>query len=231
LEICRYQKKSDTLIVNGQDPVLAKIKWPVAALVYNLTHQAARLITNKNLLAEHLKSDCLAAILAAQALKISNQTIIKALKTFKPRTGRLQRVKILKGVTFIDDGAATRIQAAMAALTSLPAGKVNLILEGSRKEPQKMMAEYLKLVKTLKEQRVKAIIVSGQIKKFLLPLLEKFKLKAKGAANLTTAVSLAYQNAKNSEIVLLSPAHESFGEFADYRERSKKFKEAVNKLR
>ncbi|MCX6785962.1 MAG: Mur ligase family protein [Candidatus Komeilibacteria bacterium] len=230
LEIRRYQKPGDLLIVNGQDPEIAKLAWPKKTIIYNSHNAQSKLINNKNLIAEHLKSDAVAAIIVAKTLKIGNQAISRALGGFKPRSGRLEPIRNYQGIQFINDGAATRLKSTIEALNSFPAGKIILILEGSRKAPEKMMAEYLKLIKAIKERKVKAVIVSGRIRKFLLPLLLKAGLNAVPAANLAGATKQASAKAKKNDIVLLSPAHESFGEFADYRARSEKFKELVNQL-
>lgn len=231
LAICRYQKNSDILIVNGQDPVLGKITWPKKTIVYNLRDKQSRLINNKNLASTHLKSDALGAIKAAQVLKINDRAIWQALRNFKPRTGRLEPIRNYRGIQFINDGAATRIQSSIGALTSLPAGKIILILEGSRKNPEKMKAEYLKLIKTAKRQKVKAVLISGEIKKFLGPLFKQAGWQPLAADNLAQAVKQAYANAKSGDIILLSPANESFGEFRDYRARSEKFVSLVKKLK
>jgi UDP-N-acetylmuramoylalanine--D-glutamate ligase len=51
------------------------------------------------------------------------------------------------------------------------------------------------------------------------------------AKTMEEAVSLARQQAKGGEVVLLSPACSSFDMFKDYKERGRVFKEAVFKIR
>jgi len=231
LELVRYQKKGEWAIINRDDAVLKKLKWPGYTVFYSLKNKNDLKLIDNDYLKNypHLKSDCLAAVQAAKILKISPSAIKKAIKNFKPRTARLQTVRRLKGVTFINDAAATRPKATIFAVNSLPKNKVILILEGSRKIPLKK--EFMELLATVKKQRVKKILLSGQIRNFLKPLFQKTRLNYQITPDLAGSIKQAWQDAQKDDVILLSPACESFGEFRDYRARSEKFVNLVKKLK
>jgi len=226
-EIAKYQKAGDKVILNHDDTVLRKSPFTKRAIFYSTKDKDAKLINNDYLNSPHLKSDALAAAKVARLLNISEAKIKQGFKTFKPRSGRMQTVKNLHGVKYVDDGAATRIQSAILAVESFAKGKVILILEGMRKNPETFQAEFKKLISALQNNKIKAICVSGKIKEYLTPLLIKAKFNVFPEADLTASVKKAKSLAKAGDVVLLSPACESFGEFKDYRERSAKFKKVV----
>ena len=178
---------------------------------------------------KHLKADAVAAIKVAKILKINKSSIVKGLKTFKARSGRLELTAKKDGVQFVNDGSSTRAKATIEAIKSFPKGKVNLIIEGSRPKATKEI--YLELLKVIKSQKVKNIAVSGQISSLLYPLLLKVNKSTLKTSNLKSSVLKLYQLADKDDIILLSPANESFGEFKDYRERVEKFNSIVKKIK
>ena len=226
-EIAKYQKPGDKVILNHDDVVVRKSPFKKRAIFYSLKDKDVKLINNDYLNSPHLKSDALAAAKVARLLNISEAKIKEGFKTFKPRSGRMQTVRNLQGVKYVDDGAATRIQSAILAVESFTKGKVILILEGMRKNPETFSAEFKKLILALKINKVKAVCISGKISDYLTPLLKKSKLNVFPTADLIASVKQAKKLAKKGDVVLLSPACESFGEFKDYRERSAKFKKVV----
>ncbi len=228
LNIFKNQKKTDRLIVNGDDPVLKKIAWPTKTLFYSLNGPGQLLIGNPYFNSSHLKSDALAAIKIAEIFKVKERFIKEAIKKILPRAARMEVVKKIKGITFVDDGAATRPQATALAVANLPKNKVILILEGSRK--YRLTKEYQKLIAVLKKQKIKKIFLSGTISNYLYPLLVAASLPVFKTADFKSSVFGAYRSAVSGEIVLLSPACESFGAFADYRQRSAQFKKIIKSL-
>ena len=227
LEIAKYQQPGDKIILNGDDAVLRQSSFKKRAIFYSLKDKDAKLINNDYLNSPHLKSDALAAAKVARLLKVSEAKIKRGFKTFKPRSGRMQTIRILRGVKYVDDAAATRIQSAILAVESFAKGKVILILEGMRKNPKDFSVEFKKLISVLKANKVKAVCISGKISHYLTPLLKQAGLNVFSMPDLTASVKQAKVLAKAGEVVLLSPACESFGEFKDYRERSAKFKKTV----
>jgi len=229
LAIYKRQKRGDKLFINAEDPVLKSIKFPEQTVFYSTTDQERRLILQVSYFSsKHLRSDAIVAIKIAKLFKISDDKITKIIKNFGERIGRMQTLGKKRGITFINDGAATRPEASAASLTDLPDGKVILILEGSRKFwlPQ----EFDNLISNIKTKQVKKVLISGPIAALLTPVLKKAGIKVKKTLGLKNSFNLALAIAKKDDLILLSPACESFGEFKDYRERSTKFISLFKKL-
>ena len=229
-EVARYQVARDYFLLNSDDQISKKLKKFSAGkrLFYSSADPVQKLIANKNIFGRHLITDAIAAVKVAQILKISKKQIQRGLNGFKPRQGRMQYLRKINGVDFINDAASTRPEATGQAVKSFAPGTVHLILEGSRINPDKK--QFLGMVKVARQCRVKNAAVSGQIAGFLLPLLNQEGIKAHKTKNLTESVKLLHRLAKPGEVVLLSPSCESFGQFKDYRERSQKFISIVNRL-
>ena len=230
-EIARYQTKVDYFLYNSADAEAGKLKRYGRAkhLAFSQTTAKKLWLNNRFLIGQHLRADAAAAIKVAKILKIRDVQIKKALATFRPRSGRMEPVGALNGIFFVNDGASTRPSASAAAIGAFSKNKVHLLLEGSRKKPHR--SYYLDLLKIIRDCRVKNVFISGSITGFLLPLLKKTGVPAFASNGLAESVCRAYRSAKSGEIILLSPANESFGQFSDYRERVALFNATVKKLK
>lgn len=229
-EIGKYQKPANYFLLNNDNQATKKLKsfGMAKKILFSPTNPEKNWIGNKNIIGNHLLTDAIAAIKVAKILKISKNNIIIGLNKFKAREGRMQFVRRIKDIVFINDGASTRPYAAMEAVKSFPKNKVNLILEGSRKKPNYPI--YSELLKTINDWQVKNIAISGQITKFLYSHLLKTKAKIIKTKNLRDSISAIYKLARPKDIILLSPANESFGEFKDYRERISRFNKVVENI-
>ncbi|MBU1036756.1 UDP-N-acetylmuramoyl-L-alanine--D-glutamate ligase [Patescibacteria group bacterium] len=229
-EIAKYQTSHDFLVINKNDLISKKLKSfsPAKKIYFYSADKNKKLIKNPDLIGEHLISDAVAAIKVVKILKISTADIIKGIKKFKSRQGRLQFIKKIQGISFYNDAASTRPEATIAAIKSFTKNKLNLILEGSRYKPEKK--QFLQLIKTIDKFKVRKVAVSGKISNFLYPLLLKSQAEIFKTKNLKESLKILIKKAKKDEIILLSPACESFGEFKDYRERINSFNEFVKKL-
>jgi len=229
-EIGRYQKPENYILLNKDNLVTKKLKSFGLArkVLFSLANPEKNWIVNRNIISGHLFSDAIAAIKVAKVLKIGKKNVISGLNKFKAREGRMQFVGKTKNITFINDGASTRPYATMEAIKSFPKNKVNLILEGSRKKPD--YSFYSELLANIDNFKVKNVAISGKIAEFLYPYLLKSNAEIIKTKNLTESIIKLYKLARPKDIILLSPANESFGEFRDYRERINKFNKVVNNI-
>ena len=191
---------------------------------------------------EHNISNVVAAISVAKLYNVSNKSIRKILSKFKGLEGRFELIKIINGVKYINDTAATIPEASLAALASFFSKKnIILIAGGADKNLDfNQLAEMiLKKVKAL-------ILLEGtatlKLKKSVERQMELTggQLKIIGPLNnmkeaVTEAKNEAEENGSSAEltrgIVLLSPACASFGLFRHEFERGKAFNKAVDSLK
>ena len=244
LNIFKNQKKTDWVILNYEDKNLKGLqKYIKPRILYfsnsstlngaHLKGEAIYIDTNaesKKLLSlnelplkgEHNLKNYMAALLVARIFEIDTRIMKDTLRNFKGLEHRCEYVTQLGGVRFINDSKATTVDAAMHAIRSLEKGVV-LIAGGKDKGSD------FTVLRSLMEEKVKAIVLIGEAKK-------KIKTQLLGTApiyeakDLDGAVSLSFNLAKKDNSVLLSPMCASFDMFKNFEERGAIFKKAVSAL-
>jgi len=172
---------------------------------------------------QHNLNNGLATALAARASEIEKDWIREALSTFEGVEHRLEPVRTLKGIQYVNDSKATNINAVWYALDSFNVPIV-LILGGRDKGN-----DYLQLKKQL-VKKVHTVIAIGEAREAIKNQLQDVVPYVLEANSLKEAVKLSREKAKRGEIVLLSPACSSFDMFENYEDRGRQFKQAVLEL-
>ena len=172
---------------------------------------------------QHNVQNGLAAALAARAAEIKNEAIRESLKTFSGIEHRLEVVRQVNGVKYVNDSKATNINAVWLALDSYNV-PITLILGGRDKGN-----DYSELIPKIKD-KVHTIVAIGESKDNIEKQLGNVPLDFVKAETMREAIRVSKKGAKRGEVVLLSPACSSFDMFDDYEHRGKVFKEEVNKL-
>jgi len=183
---------------------------------------------------KHSIDNVLAAITVAKLYQVSNKSIRKVLNKFKGLEGRLELVRIVDGVKYINDTTATIPEACLAALASFSPGK-NIILIAGGADKNLNFDQLAEII----VKRVKKIIflegtATSELKKALEKQMELIdsQLEVIGPLNsMEQAVAEAKKDAKEQDIVLLSPAATSFGLFRHEFERGEAFNKAVALLK
>jgi len=247
-KIFKYQKEGDTVVLNWDDKVLRKIGEKLSIrdsaqtifwfslseqikngayikdgyFVFAENGQETRVgrVSETKLLGEHNQANILAAICAVRAYGIKRTAIRAAIRDFKGVPNRLEIIKKLCGVTFVNDCASTSPEAAIAALKSFPAKKIILISGGNSK------GSSLKELATIIAARVRVLLlVPGNANKELLryvihvpcsPAGGKMRIQSSkimtqtmpffiAARNLKKSVIQAIKLASHGDIILFSP--------------------------
>ena len=175
-----------------------------------------------NLKGEHNYANAMAVIIAAKISGLDNNKIKEALGSFQGVEHRLEFVRELEGVKYINDSKATNIDSVWYALRSFE-NPIFLILGGQDKGND---YNQIKDLVTAKVKKIYAIGVSADKVFNFFHKLVKVEIKT----SMEEAVGSANKEARENDIVLLSPACASFDMFQNYEHRGKVFKEAVNKL-
>ena len=154
--------------------------------------------------------------------------IENSIKSFKALPHRLQKIKQINNITFVNDSKATNIDATNQALKNFK--NVFWILGGRLKERslQKLKKHFF---------RIKHVFLVGETKFLYQKYLKNF-LDCTTVKNLEEAVKLSYflaqKNIKEkkikSSIVLLSPACSSLDEWKDFEDRGNAFIKFVKKI-
>ncbi|MDZ7658233.1 glutamate ligase domain-containing protein [Fodinibius sp.] len=147
----------------------------------------------------------------------------KAYAPFEGVEHRLELVRTVNGVKYINDSKATNINAVWYALDSFDV-PLTIILGGRDKGN-----DYSELVEQIRE-KVHTIIAIGEARPMIEEQLKSVVPNFKTAEDMNSAVRSAKEVAKRGEVVLLSPACSSFDMYDNYEHRGNEFKKAVNRL-
>ena len=173
------------------------------------------------LLGDHNVANALAALLAIPE-EADRDKLARALASFRPLPHRLEPVRELDGVLWIDDSKATILSAVEVALQSVPLPRPVVLLLGGRPKIESFapLAPYL--------SRVRAVVAYGEA----APLIER---DLAGAAPLVRVEARAFADvlararrlAQPGDAVLLAPGCTSFDMFANAEERGRLFRAVV----
>lgn len=170
----------------------------------------------------HNVYNSLAAALAARAMEIKDEIIRESLQSFEGVPHRLEFVREINGVKFINDSKATNVNSLWYALESFDEP---IILIAGGKDKGNDYSKVYDLVK----KKVKLIIAIGESKEKVYNEFKNLTNVVK-VDSMEEAVKKAYSEAKPGDVVLLSPACASFDMFEDFEHRGEVFKKIVNEL-
>jgi UDP-N-acetylmuramoylalanine--D-glutamate ligase len=174
------------------------------------------------LLGDHNVANALAATLAAVEVGAPLHRIAAGLQSFRAIPHRVEPVREVDGVLWINDSKSTNITSTEVAIAALDRPFV-LLLGGRHKgEPYTRLQERL-------QDRCRAIIAYGEAGPLIVRDLGS-KLKVVTAATFEDVVTTARKLARPGDAVLLSPACSSYDMFRNYEERGDRFRAAVQAL-
>jgi len=175
-----------------------------------------------NIRGEHNLANAMSVICAAKVFNLENAGIVKGLQTFESVEHRLELVREINGVKYVNDSKATNVDSVWYAIKSFDE-PILLILGGQDK------GNDYEQIKDLVIQKVKKIYAIGSSAEKVFNFFHN-DVKVEIEKSLEDAVKSASREARKGDVVLLSPACASFDMFNNYEHRGKIFKEAVNKL-
>jgi UDP-N-acetylmuramoylalanine--D-glutamate ligase len=175
------------------------------------------------LLGAHNIENAMAAAAAALASGLPRDSVADGLRTFQGVPHRLERVRELDGVLYVNDSKATNVASAVAGVRAFDGG-VRLIAGGRAKQES-----FAPLAEAVRERCV-AVYLIGEAAERLEAELGEAAAEIVRAGTLERALEAAAADAKPGEVVLLSPACASFDSFKDFEARGDRFRELVEDL-
>ena len=248
--IFRSQQSGDALIYNHDDALIRKKVQRLAPsrklklygisqkqemrdgaylrdshLVVRLNQEEEILMRKEDLALKgpHNVFNSLAAAMAARVMEIPSLIVRESLTSFEGVAHRLEFVRDLDGVRYINDSKATNVNAVWYALESFQQ-KIILIAGGRDKGN-----DYSSLV-PLVERNVRVVVALGESAEKVEQELGPHAEQHMQVDSLEQAVQAAHLLAQPGEVVLLSPACASFDMFENYEARGEAFKQAVQRL-
>jgi len=175
------------------------------------------------LLGDHNVANALAAALAVHEAGVPTSLIGEGLRSFQALPHRLEPVREVGGILWINDSKATNIASTVVAIEAMNRPFV-LLLGGRHKgEP------YTRLGPLLKE-RARLVIAYGEAG----PIVEqdlKGQVPLERGTTFADVVARARRAAKSGDVVLLSPACSSYDMFKNYEERGATFRRLAEEMR
>ncbi len=180
----------------------------------------------------HNLYDSLAAAIVARAMEIRSDIVRESLTSFEGVPHRLEKVRTLNGVAYVNDSKATNVNAVWYALESFAGprpgggggGRVVLIAGGKDKGN-----DYGPL-QPLVEAKVGGVVAIGESAETVERELGPHAPAVARASSMEEAIQFARLMAEPGDTVLLSPACASFDMFDNYEDRGDTFKRLVNAL-
>ncbi|MCX5700912.1 MAG: UDP-N-acetylmuramoyl-L-alanine--D-glutamate ligase [Candidatus Omnitrophica bacterium] len=208
--ISKNQDETDYLVLNNDDPLIKGLAKEAKAKVVYFRSEVG------------LNPNQSAVLAVASILKIDKSLALKVFNEFKGVEHRMEEVRKLNGVRFINDSKSTTTAATLWALSNL--SEPLILICGGREKGN----DYIRVLE-LAAKKVKKAILIGEAK-------DKIKNAFSGRINIEEALSLkeavkkAYALALPGDCILFSPMCKSFDMFTDYEERGRVFKSLVSEL-
>ncbi len=244
MNLFRNMTDQDYAVLNADDPDICRLAGQISARkvwfsssgrdIAGMVRHRDRLIwnwqgadlefplTEMQLTGEHNVENAMAAMAAALLHGCPAEQSWLAVCRFGGLEHRMELVKTVNGVSWINDSKGTNVGSVVKSLAGLKPG-ATLIAGGKHKG-----ASYAPL-RPLLEQKVKHLILIGEAAEIMAGELAG-ACEIRMAANMETAVRLAYVLTGAGHDVLLSPACSSYDMYRSYEERGHDFARLVDAL-
>ena len=176
----------------------------------------------------HNVSNALAALGLCRAVGLPLPPLLAALQAYRGEPHRVEMVRNVSGVCYIDDSKGTNVGATVAAVEGLGAektGKSLLLIAGGDGKNQ----DFSPLLPAV-SRYVHTVFLIGKDAGAIRQALEKSGAELILCQSLEEAVCRAADKAREGETVLLSPACASWDMFKHYAHRSEVFVSAVREV-
>jgi UDP-N-acetylmuramoylalanine--D-glutamate ligase len=177
----------------------------------------------------HNIQNCLAAIAAARPLGVGLPAIRRALRTFTGLPHRLEHVRRLRGIDYINSSMTTNPAAGARSLEAVAEGRgaKGVVLIAGGREKALPTAEYVRAMK----KYAKWVILVGESSARLAHELDVLGYHChQTEPDLRAAVAAARSRALAGDTVLFAPGFASFDQFRDFEARGQAFRREVSNL-
>lgn len=180
-------------------------------------------VETMNLKGKHNVKNTMAATVSSRLLEVRKESIRESLKGFVGEPHRLEQVKTVEGVVYVNDSKATNVNSVFFALDTMKTPVVWIVGGVDKGNDYSSLLPYV-------HEKVKAIVCLGVDNRVILQSFGNVIPNMVEARSMVEAVKYAHQFAVNGDTVLLSPACASFDLFQNYEDRGNQFKKEVEKL-
>ncbi len=165
----------------------------------------------------------MAAASVCLARGIEPEAVVTGLKTFAGVAHRLELVRTVNGVAYVNDSKATNVASTIVALRSYESG-VHLIAGGRGKQQ-----DFTPLAPLVAE-RCTAVYLIGEAAAEIDDAINGTGVQIAVVGDLERAVTAASDASSSGDVVLLSPACASYDQYRDFEARGDHFRALVEAL-
>lgn len=248
MRITEFQQAADFLIYDADDPVTAQEigKGQVKAQLlpfslektfergaWSLDQKNMYVNVNQNIFemstkdltikGKHNLKNAMGATMVAKLLNVRNENIRNSLMTFQGVPHRLEFVREVEGVRYINDSKATNVNSVYYALDSMEEGLVWIVGGQDKGNDYTPLIPYV-------SKKVKAIVCLGLDNQKIIQTFQSIVPTIIETHSMEDAVQVGRGLSQEGDTVLLSPACASFDLFQSYEDRGNQFKHYVNML-
>lgn len=209
------QSQDDYLVLNYDQIILRRLAKETKAKVifFNASYPATTLLNPNHY----------AVMAVAKIFGVSAACCKEVFRNFKGVEHRLEQVRTINDIEFINDSKATNVDSTVWALDTMH--KPTILIAGGRDKNSGY-----RLISGSIKQKVKLLILIGEAREKIRAAFEGL-LPIEEASSLEEATQKSFKRAQGGDCVLFSPMCASFDMFEDYEHRGRIFKEIVNKLK
>ncbi len=224
MELFVHQNENDFAILSPDLAHLAKkYRFKATTIIFN---DEAKNFLRTKLLGQHNQSNAEAAWQACKLFGVSFENAQKAMEKMAPMANRLEFIRELDGVNYINDTKCTTVSALEVAIKAVSeAGHPIILLAGG-----KFKGGDLEGILPLMQKYVKHVALYGASRE-IFEGAWKDKLSLSYNEKMADAILCAKEIAESGDAILLAPAPSSFDQYKDYIARGNDFKNTVLNLK
>lgn len=222
----RYMNESCAIIYHPETEIVLHWLAKSKARPLPIDPQESVDMSKTKLFGEHNEQNFLMAKKAASLFGVSAFNCLSSLTTFEPVRHRLQIVRTVRGITFVDDAIGSTPEATMAGIKAIikNKGPVGCVMLGGVDQQY----DFDELVQLLYRVNIPSLVFfpdTGPIIETLLP--ENYTPEKFNATDMDEAVQWAFDHTPSGSICLLSTASPSTVLWRSFEEKGSLFQQAV----
>lgn len=223
MQIFAHQTEEDFAVLSADlAPLAGQYHFRAKTIIFD---EKAKNFPKTKLLGQHNQSNAEAAWQACKLFAVSFENAQKAMEKMAPMENRLEFIRELDGVTYINDTKCTTVSALEVALKAVhEAGHPIILLAGG-----KFKGGDVDGIVPLLKKTVRHIALYGGSRD-IFEKAWKNHVSLSYDEKMSDAIFRAKQMAASGDAVLLAPATSSFDQYKDYIARGKDFKKTVLSL-
>ncbi|MCA9328728.1 UDP-N-acetylmuramoyl-L-alanine--D-glutamate ligase [Candidatus Saccharibacteria bacterium] len=227
--IMRFMDEKGVVIYNPESEVVLHWLADSKARGIAINPQENVDMSQAKLIGDHNKQNYLMVRAAAELFGIDRMSSQSVFNNFEPIRHRLQPVRTVRGITFVDDAIGSTPEATIAGIQALVRNKgpIGCVMLGGVDRQY----DFTDLVKTLKVLMIPKLVLfpdTGAIIHALLP--DDYAPETFNATDMDEAVQWAYEHTPSGSICLLSTAAPSTVLWSSFEEKGSLFQKAVLEL-